>query len=530
MDVDLLIAGGRVIDGTGRPGYRADVTIKDGRIVDIGNIAATAGVPTLNASGLAVTPGFIDVHSHSDFTLTVDPRAVSSVTQGVTLEVVGNCGHGCAPIVDPDIAKMNIYGYHSDYPMHWRTMAEYFEALEACKPAVNVMTLVPNGNLRLATVGLADRPATKDELEKMRRMLEQSLEEGASGFSTGLEYGTEIGCTEEEITELCRVVAKAGGIYATHTRNEYGRARETIEEAIRTSQAANVALQISHIAVAARLMEDPRPAVEQSIVQVEQAKARGVDIGFDMHTRGYGITNLSAILPPWIMEGGQKALERRLADPLVRKELKAYPNIIVAEARGRWDKILVFECKAAPELSQRSIGEISAGRGVEPLDAIYDILLTEIERIHEVMVVELIYDQSDLQLPFEHADCMVGSDATALATDGPLQGRCFHGAYTWAAWFFRHYTRETKTLAPESAIRRLTSLPAERFGIKDRGILRKGAWADVAIFDPLRFGERGTIFAPNQVAEGMMHVLVNGTVTLKDGQFTGERNGQVIRR
>ena len=198
--------------------------------------------------------------------------------------------------------------------------------------------------------------------------------------------------------------------------------------------------------------------------------------------------------------------------------------------RQRWDKILVFECKAAPELSQRSIGEISAGRGVEPLDAIYDILLTEIKRIHEVMVVELIYDESDLQLPFEHADCMVGSDATALATDGPLQGRCFHGAYTWAAWFFRHYTRETKSLAPESAIRRLTSLPAERFGIKDRGILRKGAWADVAIFDPLRFGERGTIFAPNQVAEGMMHVLVNGTVTLKDGQFTGERNGQVIRR
>jgi N-acyl-D-amino-acid deacylase len=530
MAIDQLIVGGSVIDGTGRAGYPADVAIKDGRIVDIGKIPAPTGVPVLDAKGLVVAPGFIDVHSHSDFTLTVDPRAVSSITQGVTLEVVGNCGHGCAPIVDPEVAKLNVYGFHSDYPMHWRTMAEYFQVLEAGKPAVNVVTLVPNGNLRLATLGLEDRPASKDELGKMRMMLEQSLEEGAFGFSTGLEYGTEIGSTESEITELCRAVAKCGGIYATHTRNEYGRARETIAEAIRTSEAANVALQISHIAVAARLMEDPRRAVEESIVQVEDAKEGGLDIGFDMHTRGYGITNLSAILPPWTMEGGTKSLEKRLRDPEVRKELKVYPNIIVAEARGRWDKILLFECHAQPDLSQRSIGEIAAARGLEPLDAIYDILLAEIERIHELMVVEVIYDESDLRLPFEHVDCMVGSDATALANDGPLQGRCFHGAYTWAAWFFRHYTREKKSLAPEAAIRRLTSLPAERFGIKDRGILRKGAWADVVVFDPVHFGERGTIFAPNQVAEGMMHVLVNGTVTLKDGEFTGERNGQVIRR
>jgi N-acyl-D-amino-acid deacylase len=530
MEIDLLIAGGTVIDGTGRPGYTADVAIKDGRIVDIGNIPVSAGAPVLRAQGLVVAPGFIDVHSHSDFTLTVDPRAVSSITQGVTLEVVGNCGHGCAPIVDPELATLNIYGYHSDFPMRWRTMAQYFEVLEAGKPAVNVVTLVPNGNLRMATVGLEDRPASKDDLSKMRMMLTQSLEEGAAGFSTGLEYGTEIGSTEEEIAELCRAVAKSGGIYATHTRNEYGRVRETIAEAIRASQTTNVPLQISHIAVAARLMEDPRPAVEESIIQVEDARASGLDVGFDMHTRGYGITNLSAILPPWMSDGGTKVLEKRLRDPAIREQLKKYPNIIVAEARGRWDKILVFECHAQPELSQRSIGEIAREQGVEPLDAIYDILLAEIKRIHEVMVVEVIYNESDLHLPFEHPDCMVGSDATALANDGPLQGRCFHGAYTWAAWFFRHYTREKKSLTPEAAVRRLTSLPAERFRIKDRGVLRKGAWADVAVFDPNHFGERGTIFAPNQVAEGMIHVLVNGTVTLKEGEFTGKRNGHVIRR
>jgi len=530
MTIELVISGGTVIDGTGRAPYRADLAIKDRRIVEIGNIQGPAGTPLLDASGMFVTPGFIDVHSHSDFTLTVDPRAVSSVTQGVTLEIVGNCGHGCAPIVDPEAAKINIYGYDSSYDIPWRTMAGYLDALQACKPAINVASLVPNGNLRLATTGLADRPATKHELGTMRKLLEQGLEEGALGFSTGLEYGTERGCTEEEITELCRALANKGGVYATHTRNEFGKAHETIDEAIRTSEAAKVPLQISHIAVVARLSDDARPTVEHSLAQVAEAKAHGLDIAFDMHTRDYGITNLSAILPPWAMEGGKGSLEKRLRDSKVRAEFKIYPNIVVAEAQGRWDKMILFGCKAVPEFSQRSVADISKQMGVDPLDAIYDVLLAEIEHFSEIMVIELIYDESDLRLPFSHPDCMVGSDATALGTDGPLHDKYFHGAYTWAAWFFRHFTRERKTLTAEEAVRRLTSLPAERFGIRERGVLRKGAWADVAVFDPVRFGERGTIFQPNQVAAGMMHVLVNGTVTLRGGQLTGERNGHVVRR
>lgn len=530
MDIDLLIIGGMLIDGTGRAGYRADLAIKDGRIVEIGAISVPAGVPVLNAEGLVVTPGFIDVHSHSDFTLIIDPRAVSSVTQGVTLEVVGNCGHGCAPIVDPETVKINIYGYDSAYDIPWRTMAGYFDALLTCKPAINVASLVPNGNLRLATTGLADRPATKDELRTMRKLLEQGLEEGAIGFSTGLEYGTERGSTEEEITELCRGLANKGGVYATHTRNEFGKAHETIDEAIRTSEAAKVPLQVSHISVVARLADEARPTVEHSLAQVAEAKARGLDIAFDMHTRDYGITNLSAILPPWAMEGGTNALEKRLRDPKVRVQFKVYPNIIVAEAQGRWDKMILFGCKAFPEYNQRSVADVAELTGVDPLDAIYDVLLAEVERVSEIMVIELIYDESDLRLPFSHSDCMVGSDATALGPDGPLRDKYFHGAYTWAAWFFRHFTRERKTMTAEEAVRRLTSLPAQRFGIKDRGVLKKGAWADVAVFDPAQFGERGTIFEPNRVAEGMMHVLVNGSVTLRDGQFTGERNGQIVRR
>jgi N-acyl-D-amino-acid deacylase len=530
MDADLLIRGGTVVDGTGRPPFRADLLIRNGRIHELGLFPQSMPWAELDAQGLYVTPGFIDVHSHSDFTVYVDPRAVSSITQGVTLEIVGNCGHGCAPIVDPEIAKINIYGYHSAYPIQWRTLAQYLEALEVQKPAINVATLVPNGNLRLATVGLEDRPANTDEIRKMHRLLKQGLEEGALGFSTGLEYGTERGATEEEISDLCRIVAKAEGVYATHTRNDFGQARETIEEAIRTGEAAGVPLQISHIGIVARLADDPRPAVEQALAQVEAARARGMKVAFDMHTRDYGITNLSAVLPPWVMEGGKSSLEKRLQDPQIRKELKAYPNIVVAEAQGRWDKILLFECKAHPELSRRSIGEIAASRSIDPLDAIYDILLGEIDTLHEVLIIERIYDESDLRLPFDHPCCMVGSDATALATDGPLGGRCFHGAYTWASWFLRHFVHESKRLALEEAIRRLTSLPAETFGIRDRGVIRKRAWADLAIFDPLRLRERGTVFEPNQISEGVVHVLVNGSLTLKDGLITGQRAGRVIRR
>lgn len=529
-DVELLITGGTVVDGSGRPPFRADVLIRDGRIADVGHFPRQQEWQVLDVSGLVVTPGFIDVHSHSDFTLNVDARAVSSITQGVTLEIVGNCGHGCAPISDPEMAKLNIYGYHSDFPIEWRTVAEYLAVLESRQPAINVATLVPNGNLRLSTVGLADRPANRDERKEMRKLLQQGLEGGALGFSTGLEYGTERGATEEEIIELCRVVRDAGGIYATHTRNEFGRGRETIEEAIRASQATDVPLQISHIGVVARLADEPRSAVEYAMAQVEAAKASGLNVACDMHTRDYGITNLSAVLPPWIVEGGKRSLEQRLRDGRIRNELKGYPNIVVAEAQGRWDKILLFECKAQPELSRRSIAEIAAAWDVEPLAAIYDILLAEIDTLHEVMIIELIYEESDLRLPFEYPSCMVGSDATALANDGPLRGRHFHGAYTWAIWFLRHFVREKRTMTLEEAVRRLTSLPAEMFRLRDRGVVRKGAWADLAIFDPLTLQERGTVFEPNQIAEGIVHVIVNGVVAMKHGSLTGQRGGQVIRR
>ena len=529
----LWVTGGTVLDGTGAPGVRADLLIEGGRIADMDyglGMRHEGAEVVLDASGLVVAPGFIDIHSHSDFTLVVDPRAVSQIHQGVTLEVVGNCGHGCAPIADPEAARSNIYGIREDQGLDWRSVAEYLARLEAGRPAVNVATLVPNGNLRLAAIGLADRPATDDERQTMTRLLEQGLEEGAWGYSTGLEYGPERACPEDEIVDLARVAARYSGLYATHTRNRAGEAVETIAEAIRTAEAAGVPLQVSHISVVARLAEEGGWAVEQALAQVEAARAAGLDVTFDMHTRLFGTTNLSAALPPWALEGSLADVAARLRDRATRRELKAYTSIITALARGDWSRIVLFDCPTHPEWSRRSIADLRAAWGTEPLDTVYDVLLGELDQLHSLMILAYAYRAEDIRPAFEHPLCMVGSDATALAPDGPLAGSAFHGAYTWAAWYVRHFVRDAGRLTLEEAVRRLTSLPAIRLGLKDRGTIRRGAWADLAIFDPALFAERGTDFEPNQLATGMRHVLVNGVPTLRDGVLTGERGGQVLRR
>jgi N-acyl-D-amino-acid deacylase len=527
MAIDLLIAGGTVIDGTGRPPCPADVAVHEGRILDIGSVPAQPGVPCLDARGLYVTPGFIDIHSHSDFTLLIDPRAVSSILQGVTTEVVGNCGHGCAPIGDPVLARSNIYGCLAGHDITWRTMAEYLDRMEQARPAVNVASLVANGNLRLASAGLVDRPSTSDELKRMSKLLEQALEEGAFGYSTGLEYAPEKACSEEEIIALCRVTARKNGLYATHTRNRAGEAKETIAEAIRACEASGARLQISHISSVARLADSGRWAVDQALDQVEAARGQGLDVAFDMHTRLFGTTNLSAALPPAMLQGDKAAVAARLRDPQMRRELKSFSSILTSLARGDWSRIVLFDSSAQPGLSRKSIAEIAGDR--DPLETICDILLGEIDDLHALMVIAFAYKEEDIRGAFERPICAVGSDATALAPDGPLAGSSFHGAYTWAAWFFRHFVRDRRLFSPEEAIRRITSLPASRVGLKDRGVLRAGAWADIAVFDPAGFTERGTTFEPNQPAGGMRHVLVNGVMAVQDGKLTGKRSGGVLR-
>jgi N-acyl-D-aspartate/D-glutamate deacylase len=523
---DLIIHNGTLVDGTGAPARRADVGIAGNQIATIGDLADHPAATTLDATGKIVAPGFIDIHSHSDFTLLVDPRAQSAIAQGVTTEVIGNCGHGCAPILRPEQVTGNIYGYLPDFPLDWTTMAGYLERLEEANPAVNVVPLVPNGNLRLATLGLDDRPATPDEIHDMGRLLEEGLEAGAFGFSTGLEYPSERATTEDETIALCRVVARRGGIYTTHTRNRDVHAVAAIEEAIRVATATGVPLQVSHL-IPRR--GGPPDVLEQAIAVVDRAHASGLDVAFDAHTRLHGITNLSAALPSHVLAGGAVALTMRLRDPAVRDELRQYESIISSFGLGGWDRVFLFQSEHRPELVGKSFAEIAGPNG-DPFDAIFDVLLAEADDPHAPMVVCLSYEEDELLHTYRHGLCTIGSDATALATDGPLARSTFLGAYTWAAWFFRRFVRERRAFSLESAIQKLAAAPADRFGLADRGRLKEKARADVIVFDPDQFAERGTLDTPNRLAVGIDHVIVNGVLTLHNGQPTGNRGGEVIRR
>jgi N-acyl-D-aspartate/D-glutamate deacylase len=515
--MDLVIRGGTVLDGTGAAPRVADVGIQDGRIAAIGRIKADGA--EIDATALTVSPGFIDIHSHSDYTLLVDPRAVSAIAQGVTLEVIGNCGFGCAPIADPQLAAANIYGFDGRVPLRWRGVGEYLERLAAAKPAVNVIKLVPNGQLRRATVGVAERAAGPAELAKMQALLAEGLEEGAWGYSTGLEYPAERGAPDEELVELCKVAAKHGGLYASHTRRRDEGAVSAIDEAIRVGEKAGAKIQISHLL--------PRKTDahegERSLELVESARSRGLDIAFDMHTRLYGTTYLDTIVPPW----AQDDVARHLGSADSRRRMREYKSIV---AGGGWERVVLLDHPRFPQYARRSFGDIARAERRDAFDIACDILAADVGQKRRAMVIMNVYTPDDQAQMFGHPLCMPGSDATTLAPDGPLADSVFHGAYSWASWFFHFMVHERKLLKPAEAVQRLTQMPARRLGLADRGQIREGYRADIAVFDADGFQAAASTFEPNQLARGMRHVIVNGVHTLRDGSLTGSRGGQVIRR
>jgi N-acyl-D-aspartate/D-glutamate deacylase len=519
----IALTGGTVIDGSGRPGRVMDVLLEGDAIRAMGHIDVAEDDDVVDAAGLVVAPGFIDIHSHSDYTLLTDARAVSAIAQGVTTEVVGNCGYGCAPVISPALASMAIYGALQGRTLERASVAGYFAKLEAARPAVNVMALVPNGQLRLGRVGVRATAATPEELEAMKVDLRTALDDGAAGYSTGLEYAQECGASSEEVTALCRVAAEAGGLYATHTRNRDVGAVPAVAEAILTASAAKIRLQVSHITPRTGMA-----ATEEAIRLVEDARRGGLDAAFDMHTRTFGFTHLKNVVPPRLLEGSPDEIRRRLRDPAARAAIAAHPNLI--RGVGDWERVLLTGSRNARELNGLSLAAIGERMSRSPLDAAVDVLVADADRLLEPMVLLKTYDEDVLAATYRHPLCMIGSDATTLAPDGPLAGETFHGAYTWAAWFWRRMVRELRIMSAEEAIRRLAAMPAATMNLADRGILREGARADVVAFDPASFGETGTVDEPNRLAVGMRHVFVNGVATLRDGVRTTVRGGRVLRR
>jgi N-acyl-D-amino-acid deacylase len=457
----------------------------------------------------------------------VDPRGQSSVAQGVTTELVGNCGHGCAPVIDVEAVKGNIYGYTPQLPITWSSMAGYLEQVESVRPAVNVLTLVPNGMLCRAVVGLSERPPDHAELRQMARFLEAGLDEGAIGFSAGLEYPIESSCTTEQLIELCKITAKYDGLFAPHLRNKDTMGLEAIEEGLQIAASTGVRLHVPHLV---QRPGGPPDANAKGFALIDRALESGLDVSIDMHTRLHGLTNLAAALPPRAFEGGNAALRKLLSDQAVRAKLAQHKSLITSLALGGWDHVSLLTSATRPDLIGKSFAEMARLKGTTPFDAVLDVLLEEVDDPYFPLCICDSYTEEQLRSAYAHPACLIASDATALCPDGPLANSIFHGAYTWMSWFFRRFVREERVFTLEEAIRKLTTQPAERLKLSDRGVLRVGAWADVAVFDEDTFGERGTLNDPNQLSQGMGHVLVNGDVEMKDGKLTSARAGRVLRR
>jgi N-acyl-D-aspartate/D-glutamate deacylase len=531
MTFDTVIRGGRVVDGSGDPSRLADVGITDGRVAMVGDLGDLRDVDVrtvVDADGLVVAPGFVDIHNHGDVTVVADPRARSAIAQGVTTVVVGNCGQSPAPLPMPAALPDLAFGRVDPSVITWETFDEYLEAVEGPHPAVNVASLAGHNAIRVAVLGRSARAGTAADHRAMIAELDRAFEAGAFGLSLGLEYPLGAGSPTDELVRMAEGVAHHDGLFAIHTRDRDFAAVEAFDEAFGIAETTGVALQISHIAPRRGA---PDGALEDVLTRIDHARMSGLDVACDQHTRLHGITKLVAMFPPSASAGGPDELVRQLRDPATRAAFHQFRNPIhKLGLLGEWDRLTLFEAPASPEWVGKDFAEIGRERGQHPLDAMMDILIEAGDDASSVMFVGLVQTQQDLDLTFASPTCVPESDATVLALDGPLADQSFLGAYTWAAFYLRCIVRERRVLSLEEGIHRLTGMPAQRLGISDRGVLAPGAWADVAIFDPDLVEDLGTVAVPNRLPRGIRHVLVNGELAFRDGSFTDSRAGQVLRR
>ena len=526
---DLVLKGGDVFDGAGRPSFIADVAIKEGMIADIGDIGVENAHDALDVSGLVVSPGFVDMHTHSDFTLIADGRAESQMHQGVTTEVIGQCGISCAPVCSHDVIK-EVSPWYTDKVehAHWLGFGEYLDALQGSGLGVNVMAFVGHGTIHRAVVGNALRAGEPDEVEQMAQLVDQCMDEGAGGFSSGLEYYPGILAAPEHLVPMCEVAARHGRLYATHVRNRDTHYDLGFAEAISTARQSGARLQISHIQPK---FGAPDYAMEHTLEMIELARQHDVDIAFDIIPHDWAHTLMAAILPKWAQAGDLDDVLKRLANSEDREKIKAnrQPMWLIVKAR-RWKDIVLLNAVENKDLVGADFEEIGRMRGVDPYDAVLDVLLEEGQNMMGTIWSSRSFRNDDLDLCLNQQECAVISDTVAIANDGILQDHIGSlSGYGWAARFLQHYVRDRGVIDLAEGIRRITSLPATRLGLKDRGEIRTGYHADICVFDRASIASNVSARHPRRYASGIVHVLVNGKLSMRDGKRQPINAGRVIR-
>lgn len=528
---DILIAGGTVMDGTGTPGRRLDVAIDGTKISGIYKEPGSRASLVIDAKGMIVCPGFIDIHTHSDLTLFCSPLAESKVMQGVTTELIGNCGTSPAPAIGNAKESLRESAAGMDVEIDWATLDEYFLRLQHMNTSVNVAALIGAETVRRAVLGPDDVRPDKEQLDQMRSLVAEGMLDGACGLSSGLIYAPGCYATTEELISLASVAASFGGMYTSHIRGESSTLVKSVEEAIRIGREANVRVEISHHKACGRRNWG---TVRTTLGMIEDARTEGIDVAFDVYPYTAACTALDSVLPPWARDGGAEKELARLKDPTARERLKREVNTLTDEweasaAEDGWENIVVigFKKPANRKFENKSVAEIAKSIGKDPTDTAFDLITDE-----GVLLYAIYHDikEEDVMTVIRHPLGSIGSDGESVCPYGPLGESIVHPrSYGTFARVIHRYAIEKKLFPLEEAVRKMTSWPAERIGLADRGILAEGLSADVVVFDPSSIRDKATFENPHQFPEGISAVLVNGSVTVSDGRHTKERAGQVLR-
>ncbi len=527
---DLLIINGRIIDGTGSPWFEGSLAVKDGKIVDVGHLPQAAAERVIDAKGLVVAPGFIDLHSHSDFTLLVDGSAQSKIRQGVTTEILGESA-SAAPVlgpVVPDFDKnLRPLGVHRD----WTTYAEYFARLERQGISLNIASYVGSGQVRNCVLGNVNRAPTTDELDKMKSLVAQAMRDGTIGLSSGLIYPPNSFAKTGELIELAKVAAKYGGIYASHIRSESEMSSAAIDEAIEISEKAGLPSHIFHFKIYGRANWGH---MREQIARIQAARDRGLDITANQYPYIAAMTGLEMCIPAQFQEGTSEEFVARLKDPKVRAEIRraiehGLPGWGDNEVKsvGGWHGVLVASLQK-PENKQyegKRMDEVARLIGKDPLDALCDLLISEggsAEAVYFGM------SEADVRLAMQQPWVGIGSDGEAVNPHMAFIGKPHPRFYGTFPRVLGHYVREEEVLSLPEAIRKMTSFSAAITGLSDRGVLRPGMAADITIFDPKTVADKATFESPLRYAMGIEYVIVNGKVVVEKGEHTGAEPGRVL--
>jgi N-acyl-D-amino-acid deacylase len=529
---DIIIMNGRIVDGTGNPWFYGDVAIRGGRIVKVGHIGPTRAVRRIDARGMIVAPGFIDMLGQSELNLLIDPRAESKVFQGITTEVTGE-GGSAAPFNDYILKESEPFLKHFNLTADWHTLGEYFARLERSHTAINLATYVGATQVRQYVLHDENRAPTAGELDQMRTLVAQAMEDGAVGLSTSLVYAPAFYATTEELIELAKVASRYGGVYATHMRNESNAIMPALDEAIRIGTEANIPVEIFHLKVAGK----PNwGKMRDVITKIEGARSRGLDITADQYPYVAGATSLGAAVPPWSHEGGTAKFVERLKDPATREKLKQemraasdkWENFYLGAGGGEGILVASVLNRDLAKYEGKRINEMARMMGkIDELDALFDLLIADDA---QTGMIVFLMSEDDVKLALRQPWVSVGIDHGSVALTGPLaEGKAHPRGYGSFPRILGRYVRDEHVLSLEEAIRKMTSLAANRVHLVDRGLLKPGFFADVVVFDPQRIHDVATFEDPNQLSVGMRFVLVNGEPVIFAGRQTNALPGRPLR-